>query len=516
MAKPAFIPLAGSERPKLPKSAHVGSADPDERIEVSLYLRPRAPVPEPDSAAKAPMSRADFADAYGADPTDIATVTAYADSMGLTVTLRDPARRLVKLSGTLGAFKKAFDIDVERYQVRGKSYRCRSGAVGIHQDIAGIVTSVLGFDQRPAATPKFRPLAAPPATTFTGKDLARLYDFPAGTGKGQTIALIELGGGYRTADLNAYFKALGVAPKVSAVSVDGAKNAPSGDLNSADGEVVLDIEVAGAVAPDAAIAVYFAPNTDQGFLDAVTQAVHDKARAPSVISISWGSAESQWTAQAMQTMSQAFQDAGVLGVSVCCAAGDGGSSDGVSDDLAHTDFPASSPYALACGGTRLDVSGGAIKSETVWNESSGGATGGGISDIFDLPSYQAKAKVPKSANPGGRVGRGVPDVAGDADPQTGYRIQGDGQTSVFGGTSAVAPFWAGLIAILNAELGRNLGFLHPVLYAHAGAFRDITSGNNGAYKARAGWDACTGLGSPNGAALLGVLRGAGRGEVNFL
>ena len=286
-------------------------------------------------------------------------------------------------------------------------------------------------------------------------------------------------------------------------------------MDSADGEVMLDIEIVGAVAPGAVIAAYFAPNTDQGFLDAVSAAVHDAERRPSVVSISWGGPEATWTAQAMDEMEQALVDAAAMGVTVTVAAGDAGSSDGLSDGLAHVDFPASAPHALACGGTRLVLAGGAIGSETVWNDGpDGGATGGGVSDHFALPDYQADAGVPPSANPGGRVGRGVPDVCGDADPDTGYTIRVDGATMPIGGTSAVAPLWAGLVARLNERLGHPVGFLHPDLYAPSGeaALHDVVQGSNGAYSAGPAWDACTGLGSPDGARLLAVLTGAAAGR----
>jgi kumamolisin len=213
----------------------------------------------------------------------------------------------------------------------------------------------------------------------------------------------------------------------------------------------------------------------------------------------------------MTSMDEAFQAAAAIGVTVTVASGDNGSTDGVNDGLNHVDFPASSPNVLACGGTQLQASGGAITSEVVWNEQANqeGATGGGVSDVFPLPSYQSAAGVPASANPGGNVGRGVPDVAGDADPTTGYVTRVDGQPDVIGGTSAVAPLWAGLIALVNQSLGKPVGFVNPLLYqATAGSpTNDITSGNNGAYPAGAGWDACTGLGSPIGtgvAAALGV------------
>jgi kumamolisin len=231
-----------------------------------------------------------------------------------------------------------------------------------------------------------------------------------------------------------------------------------------------------------------------------------------VISISWGGPESSWTAQSLQAYDQAFQEAALLGVTVCCAAGDDGSSDGVGDGQAHVDFPASSPYVLACGGTQLEGSSGAISAEVVWNEGTmGGATGGGISEFFPVPTFQGTADVPPSVNPGGKSGRGVPDVAGDADPATGYQIRVDGRQLVFGGTSAVAPLWAGLTALITQHLGHPVGYLNPLLYssqlANAGAFHDITTGDNGAYQARQGWDPCTGVGSPDGAKLMQALTG---------
>ncbi|MFZ0215454.1 MAG: S53 family peptidase, partial [Candidatus Dormiibacterota bacterium] len=316
----------------------------------------------------------------------------------------------------------------------------------------------------------------------------------------------ELGGGYQQSDLDSFLQSAGVAaPTVVAVPVDGASNSPSGDTG-ADVEVALDIEVVGAVAPGVKIAVYFAPNTDQGFYDAVTTAVHDQQNAPSVLSISWGQAESAWTTQAMDQMEQAFQQAAVAGVTVCVAAGDSGSSDGVNDGQAHVDFPSSAPHALACGGTSLTAQGTTWRSETVW-DAGGGATGGGISAHFPLPSWQASAQVPPSANPGGAAGRGVPDVAGDADPATGYEIYVGGATQTVGGTSAVAPLWAGLVALCNASRGKAVGFLGSLVYPMLGtsAFHDVTTGTNGAYRAGAGWDACTGLGTPDGTALLAGL-----------
>jgi kumamolisin len=409
----------------------------------------------------------------------------------------------------------AFQVELHYYEAAAVTYRGRTGELHVPAELAVIVDAVLGLDNRPQAQTHFRIFNAGPGiraaaapVSYTPPQLGKLYNFPAAQGKGQCIAIIELGGGYRRTDLQTYFQKLGIPlPNVVSISVDGGRNAPTGDPNSADGEVALDIEVAGALAPQAKIAVYFAPNTDRGFVDAVTTAIHDTTNKPAVISISWGAPESSWTQQAIQAMDQAFQSAAAVGITVCCAAGDNGSSDGLNDGKAHVDFPASSSYALGCGGTQLQSANGAITSEVVWNEAGGGATGGGVSDLFSLPTWQTG--VPASVNPGGRIGRGVPDVAGNADPATGYQILVDGQSSVIGGTSAVAPLWAALVALLNQQLGKPVGYLNPVLYqnlAQAGALRDITSGNNGAYQAKPGWDACTGLGTPNGVKLLTALK----------
>ena len=324
----------------------------------------------------------------------------------------------------------------------------------------------------------------------------------------QCFGRIELGGGYRPAYLNTYFSGLDVtAPRVTAVSVDHSTNSPTGDGDGPDGEVMLDIEVVGSIAPGARIAVYFAPNTDAGFLDAITTAIHDTTNDPSVLSISWGGAESTWTSQAMTAMDEAFQAAATMGITICVAAGDGGSSDGVSGGGDHVDFPASSPHVLACGGTNLTANQTQITSESVWNDgASGGATGGGISSFFALPAWQngLSALTTEGASVALTM-RGVPDVAGDADPETGYEVRVDGTDTVIGGTSAVAPLWAALLARINASSGKTAGFVNPLLYPDAQACRDVTQGNNGEYAAKPGWDACTGLGSPNGSVLARLL-----------
>ncbi|MFI5090600.1 MAG: protease pro-enzyme activation domain-containing protein [Terriglobales bacterium] len=506
----------------------VGPANPDERLEVSVRLRSRAgekPALSAEALAqpletRKLLTRDQLEKQHGADPASIRQIEAFAREHGLSVVEASAARKTVVLSGTVATMNAAFGVELKQFEHPNGTYRGRTGPVQIPAELQDTIEGVFGLDNRPQAKPHFRRRkdgsgVQPHASdvSYTPLQIASAYNFPAGAdGSGECIALIELGGGYKPADLTSYFKQLNLSttPTVLAVSVDHGSNQPTGDPSGPDGEVMLDIEVAGAVAPGTKIVVYFAPNTDAGFLDAITTAIHDKTNQPSVVSISWGGPESSWTSQAMTSMDEAFQAAAALGITVCCAAGDDGSTDGVTDGLNHVDFPASSPYALACGGTRLTASGNTISSETVWNElaNNEGATGGGISDFFALPTWQTGAKVPPSANPGNHVGRGVPDVAGDADPATGYVTRVDGQPDVIGGTSAVAPLWAGLIARLNQKLQTPIGYANPLLYgaaAKAGAFHDITSGNNGAYTAGPGWDACSGLGTPIGAALLSAL-----------
>jgi kumamolisin len=511
------VEVRGSHRHPMANAQTVGKADASEQVEVTVLLRRRPGVAVPASPGTknaAPLSIEDLESQHGAAPEDIKVLEAFAKHHGLSVVRVNPGQRTVILAGTVGALSEAFSTELSMQKTEKGVFRTRSGPIYVPARLGPIVDGVFGLDNRPAASPKFRRRSVAPRAggiSYTPTQVAAAYHFPKGAdGTGQCIGLLELGGGFRPADLQEYFSSLGVvpAPNVLAVSVDGGENAP-GDPNGADGEVMLDIEIAGAIAPRATIAAYFAPNTDRGFIDALLAAMHDKANRPSVLSISWGSAESGWTQQATTGLNEALQDAGLLGITVCVAAGDGGSSDGAGDGLAHADFPASSPFALACGGTRLEATGRGAVTETVWNDGpDGGATGGGVSDLFPLPVWQKKAHVPKSANPGHKVGRGLPDVAGNADPETGYEVRVDGQLMVIGGTSAVAPLVAGLLALLNQKLNRRIGYLNPTLYTTAAvrdAFRDVTQGNNGAYAAAAGWDACTGWGSPNGEKLLTAL-----------
>jgi kumamolisin len=475
-------------------------------LDVTLVLRRRqGAAPRPAYWPQRPRwLRGEFGEHAGAAPADLERLRAFARQYGLREIGADAHRRVLHLSGAPRALERAFGVTLGQYQL--SDGRGPFVGVGHAPTLPPEAMAVLGLDRRPVARVRSLRPKATPSVTYTPLQLGALYGFPAGSdGSGETVAIIELGGGFSSSDLAKYFAGLGIAkpPTVTAVSVAGGSNQPGGE---ADGEVMLDIEVIGALAPGAAIVVYFAPNTDQGFYEAISQAAHDSTNKPSVMSISWGGPEDGWTGPSRTAMQSALEDAAALAVTVTVAAGDSGSSDGESDGKPHVDFPASSPFALGCGGTRLTASGAAIASEVVWNETQTGegASGGGVSVEFALPEWQQKSAVPKAPN--GSAGRGVPDVAGNADPLTGYQVLVDGQSEVIGGTSAVAPLWAALIARCNQKLGAPLGDVHPALYQIGeSAFRDITQGNNGAYQAAVGWDACTGLGSPRGDALLSAL-----------
>ncbi|MEP6549046.1 MAG: S53 family peptidase [Gammaproteobacteria bacterium] len=536
----AHTPLPGSARVLLPNSRPAGPADSSEITSITVRLRSMGDVDELEKMvqkqSRQPLSsrrylkREDFAKKHGASAADLDLIEDLAHEHNLTVVHRCSAERSIILRGRLGDLLDAFPADVRIYHHASGTYRGRQGEIQIPDKLAGIVTGVFGFDTRPKHRATLRRAVA--AASGPGGDtgvaataFAARYHFPTAfknkalNGMGQTIAIIELGGGYRSSDLKIFFKEIGVTkPPVSAISVDHAGNKPS-NSNPADGEVMLDIEVAGAVAPKARIAVYFAPNNgDQGFMDAISAAVHDAERKPSVVSISWGGPESSADAQGIQAFHEIFVAGAAMGVSICVAAGDHGTADldaSEWDGKIHVDHPAVDDMVLACGGTQVDKT----NKDVVWNDGTpfdttvqgggGWATGGGISELVAVPAYQNSSRLPKSIV-NGKAGRGVPDIAMSA---TNYFTRIDGFEGASGGTSAVAPLMAALIALLNQAKGKNVGFLNPFLYsnAKAGVVHDVTKGTNAikgtikGYSAGPGWDACSGLGTPDGSAILNKL-----------
>lgn len=512
--------IRGSEHASLPGASAIGPTDPHQIIEVSVILQHRQTLPVPGNAGNEGKSQNhnDFAKTYGADPAHVDKIRQFARDNHLQILERgdEVLRRTVTLAGTAGAMEKAFSVELTEFDHPEGSYRGHNGAIQMPEEYAALVQGVFGLDNRPVALPHIRYRGARHAFgaartrsfTYTPVQMTKLYGFPQdANGTGQAIGLIELGGGYRTADIREYFQILGLQPpQMRSVSVNHGNNRPT-TPHSLDGQVMLDIEVAGAAAAGASIAVYFAPNTERGFQDAVSTAIHDQLNKVCVLVINWGNAEENWSAQSIENFHQLAREAALLGITITAACGDSGSSNGLLDGKNHVDFPASCPDVLAVGGTNVMAENGAIERETVWNGGTqGGATGGGFSTIFDRPNWQA-AVVSQSA-------RGVPDVAANADPESGYSILLDGQQVVMGGTGAAASLWAGLIVLMNQKLNRRVGFVNPMLYSidQSSGFREITLGCNGAYNAAYGWNPCAGLGSPLGARLLQALQSVGAGQ----
>lgn len=436
---------------------------------------------------------------HGAHEHDLSRVLAFAKQEGLDVIAVHPQRRTVDLRGPAPLVGRLFGVRLGKYTRDKQMYNGHEGKHTIPSALQGIVQGVFGLDARPAARGNLR-LAPHTAdgrvTGYRPEEIVSKYGFVSeATGKGQTIGIVALGGCYRESDLLEYLGVDTRARSVAVVEIDGAEQTDSED---ADIELMMDVEIAAAIAPSAKIVIYLAPNTIKGLVDAISTAIHDTVHRPNILSMSWGMAEDGWTIDAMQELDRVFQTAASLGITVMAASGDNGSSDGVDDDRTHVDFPASSPHVTACGGTSLSMDSTPLQ-EVAWRDASDGhGSGGGVSNVFTRPAWQRSNKVPNRVS--GRTGRGLPDLGAHADPRTGYAIRVRGQDRVAGGTSAVAPLMAALVARINEARGPrgSIGFLNPILYTLGNDFVDITEGENGRFRAQIGWDPCTGLGRPSG------------------
>ena len=537
MSEQRTVVLAGGESTRwLPERPLGTGPDPATTAVLTLLVRRRAALPDQLLHGPALVSPAELARRYGADPRDLKLVDDVLGRLGLRVTSADAASRLVRVEGEPATLAHVFGTELAMFEGEDPfvpapvRYWRHEGELRLPAELDGVVLSVSGLDTQPIARPEFRTLEGRPQIVYTPLELGRLYTFPAGTdGSGQILAIISLGGSCRPSDFETYFAELGVEhPQISHLGVDGVEFTPpdftppeftppevdpAGSMPSRfDLEITLDLQIAGALAPGARIVNYVAVNTGPGILAALQAAVH-AAEVPTVISLSWGSPEITYSGQLGSAMNELLADAAALGITVCAASGDTGSNSGMHDGGSHVNFPASSPYVLACGGTTLlaDPVTNTIHSETTWNAGSGAATGGGVSGIFDLPPWQQSAGVPPRFGTH-ETGRGLPDVAANADGNTGYQIMLHGVARCVGGTSAATPLWAALICRLAQALGRPIGLLQPLIYqdltadAVTAGFRDVVQGDNGAYAARPGWDANTGLGSPHGENLLAALR----------
>ncbi len=556
--------LENSLRPKARAARVKGPADPSEAVQVIFVVRRRSDAPALRSQSywmstppgrRSFLSRPDFARQYGAAPEELDKVAKFAQDQGLTVTKCSVARRCVIASGPLDIMARVFSVEFNTYESTTEIYRGFNGYAHLPADIADIVEGVLGLDNRRLGRHAMGggPIGAQPVTPI---EVAKFYDFPLPTGSsnswrdatGQTIGILEFNGGYDVNDMKAYWSSLSISPQANIISVPpnvpllGTSQLPF----EGDQEVALDVEIAGAIAAGAKIVIYFGQGflmpgssaaNEAGWYTLLSTAIHDSVNNPTVLSISYGAAESAWGPNTITMMTPLFSDAAQLGMTVFACSGDAGASGFQDGDSAfmtgqHVLYPASDPWVTGCGGTVLV---GPPLSQQTWNDESG-ATGGGVSVIFtNSADYPWQSNVNINGQP--LAGRGVPDVAGNASNFSGYDIIIYGMRSSAlnsshphfiatpSGTSAVAPLYAGLIALINANLLPNsittatsVGYLNPLLYTMGGneqslaesnaPFQDIADGGdngyNGApgYQSVAGWDACTGWGSIDGTALL--------------
>jgi kumamolisin len=469
------------------------------------------------------IGAAELTTLHGAAAADVASVSSWATAAGLRVHRREGTPATVDVSGSLATLARAFGVELEGWRVRDP----RTGAVAAFRDhrdelsiparLDGLVTAALGLSDRPLASSRLAtlPLGVTAAISYTPEELAAIYDFPVlqdgGAGTTITVGIAELGGAVHRADLAVFTAA---NPRLRVIEEAAQGWGPTSDPGGADVEVALDWQVIAGVfrrcAPqaDVNVVIKYAANTDRGFTNLIESFATD-GRNYTAVSTSWGAIEDRWTPAAMDVMDRAFQMGAVRGIVHSVAAGDNGSSALSLDGRQHADFPASAPHAVGCGGTTLIAEGGVRLNEVAWNEIrvGQGATGGGVSAHFPVPRYQSSAGVRPVSASGGAAGRGVPDVAANADPLTGYVIHYRGVESVVGGTSAVSPLWTALFALASASTGHRLGDVLPGLYAaRLPGFTDITTGDNGGYRAQPGWDAATGLGVPSGRALCETLR----------
>jgi len=441
----------------------------------------------------------------------VEVLTAFAADHGLKLGPLRAGRRSVRLHGDARAMRAAFGADLRLYG-DGKPFRGRVGSLETPTDLAPWVRAVLGFEGSAAA--RGRGLRAQSDPTdglgLWPREMAALYGLPGDAhADGQCIGVIAPSGGYQASDLDQAAALIGRAS--GPVTVRGGVLPAFGQSPGADLELALDLQVLADIARGARLAVYPIPNSIERLPDAIHTALFDATLRPQVLSLSWSSAEAVWPADLVAVMQATLADAVRLRVSVVAAAGDDLATGGLGDGLANLHYPASSPYALACGGTRLTLSddGAAIIDEVVWNDGlTGRGTGGGVSALFDRPVYQAGLAVPPSVNPGApsRDARGAPDVSAAASSLPGYSIILDGRRSGQAGTSAATPLWAGLIAIANAQRETPLGLPHPALYAAPAMCRGVVSGDNRfggvGYQAGPGWNACAGLGAPRAAEVI--------------
>jgi len=481
---------------------------------------------------------------FGSVEDEVNLVKDWATANGLTVTEAESGTATVKAQGTAGRMNQLFGIVLETVTDDTRTYVTHSGDITIPSEINDVVLTVLGLDNLITMSSYAHldtsyvdengfidpTLISSP----TPVDLAQAYQFPriAGNnvvqGSGTCVAIVELGGGWTTQNLTSSFGRIGLPnPTVVDISVDGGVNNPS-DANGS-GEVMLDIYCVGAAAPSAKIAMYFAPNSFQGFIDCITVATNDTVNNPSVISISWGTTDTNWSSLNRGLFDSALQASIVKGITTFSATGDYGVR-AINGAATYTvQYPATSPYQIGAGGTVISINNDyTIASETAWGTAGGTyAGGGGVSTLYSVPAWQTAFTAKNYPTPSVAItlsGRGIPDVSAMA---TGYSFYYSASNTfgTFLGTSAVAPLLSAMMARINcvskSTTNGRIGYVNTQWYAaQTTAFTDTTVGDNHGgnpvgYVATVGWDACTGMGSPIGTKLAALYQ-IGATSPNYL
>jgi Pro-kumamolisin, activation domain len=556
------VDVAGSERPLPPGATLLGAVDPASTVQFTFVVRPRPgsePLPGFDHWRRTPLANRrypsveEFAKKYGAAQSDLDAVAAYARSHGLKVLEANTARRNVVVSGTAAQVNTALDIELKQYRSPAPVPRQRRKGpaagepahVNVHRSFEGLarlpaelsplVTAIIGLDNRKLGGVNNDD--PPNVTQLTTAKVAQLYNFPNTGAADQTVGIFSGGGNYRPGDITNYFASLPAgyqtAPTMVDVNltVDGTTfsndASATSSSNNADLEIGQDIQISAAIAQGCTIAVYHSEDTEDGFLAWLNAAVLPDAGqpTPSTLTCSWllSRDDQNLGSTVLNTLSGAFQAAAARGISVFIALGDSGSEDSVGDGKVHVQYPGSDPWVTSCGGTTI----GNVKNgppvtfdEVAWSESDifDGATGGGVSAFFPAPSYQTAAGITGAKDSSGvtHSGRAVPDVAANASPNSAFSgIQVAGSSVGGDGTSAVAPLYAGLFAVINQAFGQQIGFINPLIYQLGESlFHDITVGNNDSgdgtpfFNAGTGWDACTGWGRFDGTKLINGIAGA--------
>lgn len=470
------------------------------------------------------LTSAEFNERFAPTQEEYNKVIDHAKSLGLKVHGLHPNRTLLNVSGSTQTIESAFNLKLHKYALQnGRQFYAPDKNPEVPHSIAASISGIVGLDNHAkrhtyyhqkemttlsSAAPQTFPSG--PSGGFAPHDLVNAYNLSAVTANGanQIIALFELAD-YQLSDITAYTNYFGLpTPKLKNILVDG------GSASGIDAEVTLDIELAIALAPESEIYVYEGPNSDQGVLDTYNRIATDNLAKQ--VSTSWGLGEDMVSVQYLQAENAIFQQMAAQGQTIYAAAGDSGAYDDYPNNSSRSlvvDDPASQPYIVGVGGTHLavDTTTGVYQSESVWNDSLGyGAGGGGVSTVWPIPAWQSNVSTVYS-----KTHRNVPDVALNADTNTGYAIYYMGQWQIYGGTSCAAPLWAAFTACVNQALTATqqppLGFANPKLYVIGNGaerttnFHDVTTGNNFYYPSQMGYDNASGWGSFNGGNLYATL-----------